>query len=106
MMKVWKCSGDCGKKRYNEYGEDLGYANSDYINGVYLDHLRHVVMEYGKDVSDQEIYECHLYDLDMDKLDKLIEGCKRLGTITFTIEPYSHHYPGNTICIRFREKKK
>jgi len=49
---------------------------------VLLDHLRKVRGE-GKDV-----FECHKYDLTMNALEKLIEGCKQKG-IEIRIMPFS-----------------
>jgi hypothetical protein len=65
---------------------------SESINGVYLDHLEKVADE-------DDVYECHLYNLGMGTLDKLLEGCKKKG-IRMTVKAYSEYNPGNTIAIR------
>jgi hypothetical protein len=67
----------------------------DHLNGIYLDHLEKVADE-------EDVYECHLYDLWMEKLEKLIEGCKQRG-LRMTIKAYSEYNPGNTIAIRFEK---
>jgi hypothetical protein len=85
--------------------EPAVYYHNGYINAVYLDNFRKVVTEYGKNVEDQEIYECHLYDLDVETLDRPIQGCKKNGA-TFRIMKYSHPNPNHTIAIRFKKVKK
>ena len=43
------------------------------LNGVVLDHLKKVRGEQ------EDVFECHKYDLTMNDLEKLIEGCKQKG---------------------------
>jgi hypothetical protein len=63
------------------------------LNNVYLDHLEKVRDE-------EEVYECHLYNLGMDDMEKLIKGCRRKG-IWMSIRPLSQYNPNNTIAVRF-----
>jgi hypothetical protein len=69
------------------------------LNGVVLDHLRKVSGEQ------EDVFECHKYDLTMNDLEKLIEGCKQKG-IEMRIMPFSQYWPNHTIAIRFKQKKK
>jgi hypothetical protein len=69
------------------------------LNSVLLDHLRKVRGE-GEDV-----FESHKYDLTMNDLEKLIEGCKQKG-IEMRIMPFSQYWPNHTVAIRFEQKKK
>ncbi|MFL6487387.1 MAG: hypothetical protein ACJ71D_11850 [Nitrososphaera sp.] len=69
------------------------------LNGVTLDHLRKVRGE------EEDIFECHKYDLTMEELGKLTEGCKQKG-IEMRIMPFSQYWPNHTIAIRFEQKKK
>jgi hypothetical protein len=69
------------------------------LNGVLLDHLRKVRGEQ------EDLFECHKYDLTMNELEKLIEGCKQKG-IQMRIMPFSQYWPNHTVAIRFERKKK
>jgi hypothetical protein len=69
------------------------------LNSVLLDHLRKVRGE-GDDV-----FECHKYDLTMDDLEKLIEGCKQKG-IEMRIMPIYQYWPNHIVAIWFEQKKK
>jgi hypothetical protein len=67
------------------------------LNDVVLDHLRKVRGEQ------EDVFECHKYDLTMYDLEKLIEGCKQKG-IEMRIIPFSQYWPNHTIAIRFKQE--
>lgn len=69
------------------------------LNGVELEHLRKVRGEQ------DDVFECHKYELTMDDLEKLIEGCKQKGT-EMRIMPFFQYWPNHTIAIRFEQQKK
>ena len=90
---------DIRKKPRWLLGSDVSISPEPKLNGVVLEHLRKVRGEQ------EDVFECHKYELTMNELYKLIEGCKQKG-IEMRIMPFSQYWPNHTTAIRFQKKNK